>query len=111
MGRAGEWCHRSASRYPSPGIAAPSKPGPRPATRWSMRSRGDRTATRRRGGTGPGEAEGEEAEGQGKEVVTTEEDFHALLEAHPDDHSTRLILADFLDDRGDPRGPGYRALA
>jgi uncharacterized protein (TIGR02996 family) len=43
--------------------------------------------------------------------VTTEDDFHALLAEHPDDHSTRLILADWLDDRGDPRGPGYRALA
>src|SRR4030095_7215507 len=34
-----------------------------------------------------------------------------MLAAHPDDHATRLILADFLDERGDPRGPGYRALA
>lgn len=43
--------------------------------------------------------------------MTTEDDFHAMLIAHPDDHVTRLILADFLDDRGDPRGLGYRALA
>lgn len=43
--------------------------------------------------------------------MTTEDEFHALLTTHPDDHSTRLILADWLDDRGDPRGPGYRALA
>ena len=43
--------------------------------------------------------------------MTTEDDFHAMLAAHPNDHATRLILADFLDDRGDPRGPGYRALA
>src|SRR5688500_4926683 len=43
--------------------------------------------------------------------MTTEDDFHAMLAPHPDDHATRLILADFLDERGDPRGPGYRALA
>jgi uncharacterized protein (TIGR02996 family) len=43
--------------------------------------------------------------------MTTEDDFQALLAADPNDHATRLILADFLDERGDPRGPGYRALA
>jgi uncharacterized protein (TIGR02996 family) len=43
--------------------------------------------------------------------MTTEDDFQAMLAADPNDHATRLILADFLDERGDPRGPGYRALA
>ncbi len=39
-----------------------------------------------------------------------EEAFHAHLDAHPDDHTARMILADHLDEMGDPRGPGYRAL-
>jgi uncharacterized protein (TIGR02996 family) len=47
----------------------------------------------------------------GQRTVTTEDDFQAMLSANPDDHATRLILADFLDDHGDPRGPGYRGLA
>jgi uncharacterized protein (TIGR02996 family) len=42
--------------------------------------------------------------------VTTEDDFHRILDANPDDHHTRLVLADFLQDRGDPRAAGYRAL-
>lgn len=42
--------------------------------------------------------------------MTTEDDFQAALDADPNDWQTRLVLADWLDDRGDPRGPGYRAL-
>jgi uncharacterized protein (TIGR02996 family) len=42
--------------------------------------------------------------------MTTEDDFQAMLDLHPDDHQTRLIFADWLDERGDSRGPGYRAL-
>lgn len=42
--------------------------------------------------------------------MTTEDDFHAALDAEPDDWHARLVFADFLDERGDPRGPGYRAL-
>ena len=42
--------------------------------------------------------------------MTTEDDFQAMLDADPNDHATRLIFADWLDDRGDPRGPGYRAM-
>ena len=42
--------------------------------------------------------------------MTTEEDFHAALDANPDDWQTRLVFADWLDERGDPRGEGYRAL-
>lgn len=41
--------------------------------------------------------------------MTTEDDFHRALDAHPDDRHTRLVFADWLDDHGDERGPGYRA--
>lgn len=42
--------------------------------------------------------------------MTTEDDFRRALDAHPDDHHTRLVFADWLDEHGDPRGEGYRAL-
>lgn len=42
--------------------------------------------------------------------MTTEDDFHAALDANPEDHHTRLVFADWLDERGDERGPGYRAM-
>ena len=42
--------------------------------------------------------------------MTTEDDFQRHLDAHPDDHHTRLVLADFLQERGDARAEGYRAL-
>lgn len=42
--------------------------------------------------------------------MTTEDDFHAALDAHPDDWQTRLVFADFLQEKGDPRAEGYRAL-
>lgn len=42
--------------------------------------------------------------------MTTEDDFQAALDAHPDDWQTRLVFADWLDERGDPRAAGYRAL-
>lgn len=42
--------------------------------------------------------------------MTTEDDFHALLDANPDDANTRLVFADWLQDRGDPRAEGYRAM-
>jgi uncharacterized protein (TIGR02996 family) len=42
--------------------------------------------------------------------VTDEDDFQAMLDAHPDDHVTRLVFADWLQERGDPRAEGYRAL-
>lgn len=42
--------------------------------------------------------------------MTTEEDFHAALEANPKAHHTRLVFADFLQDHDDPRAEGYRAL-
>jgi uncharacterized protein (TIGR02996 family) len=42
--------------------------------------------------------------------MTTEDDFQAALDANPTDWQTRLVFADWLDEQGDPRGPGYRAL-
>lgn len=43
--------------------------------------------------------------------MTTEQDFHAKLDADPSDWQTRLVFADWLDDQGDVRAEGYRALA
>jgi uncharacterized protein (TIGR02996 family) len=42
--------------------------------------------------------------------VTTEDDFQKELDACPSNHTLRLILADFLQERDDPRADGYRAL-
>jgi uncharacterized protein (TIGR02996 family) len=42
--------------------------------------------------------------------VTSEDDFQRTLDANPGDWQTRLILADWLQERGDPRADGYRAL-
>jgi uncharacterized protein (TIGR02996 family) len=42
--------------------------------------------------------------------VTTEDDFRTTLDANPEDWQTRLVYADWLQDRGDPRAEGYRAL-
>lgn len=42
--------------------------------------------------------------------MTTEDDFQRQLDAAPDDHQTRLVFADWLDERNDPRAAGYRAL-
>src|SRR3954452_8555626 len=42
--------------------------------------------------------------------MTTEDDFQAALDTHPDDWQTRLVFADWLQERGDPRADGYRAL-
>jgi uncharacterized protein (TIGR02996 family) len=42
--------------------------------------------------------------------VTTEDDFQKALDANPADWQTRLVFADFLQERGDPRAEGYRAL-
>lgn len=41
---------------------------------------------------------------------TTEDDFQRMLDANPDDHHTRLVFADWLQERNDPRAEGYRAL-
>lgn len=36
--------------------------------------------------------------------------FQAALDADPTDSVTRLVFADWLDEEGDPRGPGYRMM-
>lgn len=42
--------------------------------------------------------------------MTTEDDFQNTLDATPDAHHVRLVFADWLQDRGDKRAEGYRAL-
>ncbi len=42
--------------------------------------------------------------------MTSEEDFQRALDEHPDDWQTRLVFADWLQERGDVRAEGYRAL-
>jgi len=43
--------------------------------------------------------------------MTTEEEFQRALDARPHDRQLRLVFADWLEERGDPRATGYRALA
>lgn len=40
--------------------------------------------------------------------METEKDFLREIELHPDDNTTRLIYADWLDEQGDPRGEYLR---
>ncbi len=42
--------------------------------------------------------------------MSDEDAFQAALDANPDDHVTRLVFADWLQDRGDERAEGYRAM-
>jgi uncharacterized protein (TIGR02996 family) len=42
--------------------------------------------------------------------VTTEDDFQKALDANPSDWQTRLVFADWLQERGDERAEGMRAL-
>lgn len=42
--------------------------------------------------------------------MTSESDFQAKLDAEPGNHTVRLIFADWLQDRSDPRADGFRAL-
>jgi uncharacterized protein (TIGR02996 family) len=46
----------------------------------------------------------------GRFIMTTEDDFQRRLDEHPDDFQTRLVFADWLQERGDRRAEGYRAL-
>jgi uncharacterized protein (TIGR02996 family) len=46
----------------------------------------------------------------GQFIVTTEDDFQAALDTNPTDWQTRLVFADWLQERNDPRADGYRAL-
>lgn len=43
--------------------------------------------------------------------MTTEDDFQRALDAEPEDAHTRLVFADWLEERDDPRAEGYRAIA
>ncbi len=42
--------------------------------------------------------------------MTTEDDFQAQLDTNPEDHYTRLVFADWLEERDDPRSEGYRVM-
>lgn len=42
--------------------------------------------------------------------MTTGDDFWAAIEADIDDHVCRLMFADWLQERDDPRAEGYRAI-
>jgi uncharacterized protein (TIGR02996 family) len=42
--------------------------------------------------------------------MTTEDDFQRALDVDTTDWQTRLVFADWLAERGDPRAEGYRAL-
>jgi uncharacterized protein (TIGR02996 family) len=43
-------------------------------------------------------------------TMTTEDDFQHALDATIDDWQTRLVFADWLQDRNDPRSVGYYVL-
>src|SRR5262249_13386737 len=81
--------------------------GPRPAQRRAAaRSRGrDRACVRATSRRAP-----RPTAGRWRTVVTTEDDFQNALDAQPGDWQTRLVFADWLQDRSDPRAEGYRAL-
>lgn len=40
--------------------------------------------------------------------MTTEAEFQAMLDANPSDGHTRMVFADWLQERDDPRAEGYR---
>lgn len=42
--------------------------------------------------------------------MNDEAGFQAHLDAHPGDHTARLVFADWLQERGDHRAEGYRAM-
>lgn len=42
--------------------------------------------------------------------MVTEDAFQAALDAEPDNQALRLVFADWLEERGDPRAAGYRWL-
>lgn len=54
--------------------------------------------------------EADRAQAEGEEEVTTEDDFNAALDADPTGWQTRLVFADWLQERNDLRADGYRAL-
>lgn len=42
--------------------------------------------------------------------MTTEDDFQSILDAHPNDHVTRMVFADWLEEHEDARAIAYRVL-
>jgi uncharacterized protein (TIGR02996 family) len=42
--------------------------------------------------------------------MSTEDEFQGRLNAEPDNHTVRLVFADWLEEQGDARADGYRAL-
>jgi uncharacterized protein (TIGR02996 family) len=52
----------------------------------------------------------EPAAPEGGAGVNDEAAFQAFLDEQPDNHFAREVFADWLEEQGDPRGPGYRAL-
>ena len=42
--------------------------------------------------------------------MSDEDAFHAAIDAAPEDAAPRLVFADWLDERGDERAEGYRAM-
>jgi uncharacterized protein (TIGR02996 family) len=59
---------------------------------------------------GGGVREASERQTGRSDAVTTEDDFAAALDANPEDWQTRLVYADWLQERCDERAEGYRAL-
>lgn len=47
---------------------------------------------------------------RGDPITSEELAFIAALDAEPENHWLRCVYADWLDDRGDPRAAGYRAM-
>lgn len=43
-------------------------------------------------------------------TMSTEDALQAELDADPGNHTLRMVLADYLDEVGDPRAEGYRLL-
>jgi uncharacterized protein (TIGR02996 family) len=42
--------------------------------------------------------------------MSDEDAFHAAIDAAPEDAAPRLVFADWLEERGDERAEGYRAM-
>jgi uncharacterized protein (TIGR02996 family) len=81
---------------------------PRPGKKLTQVKTGVRRAgVRYSGGVAPGARSGPKRE----PTVTKEDDFQAGIDANPEDWHTRLVFADWLEDRGDARAAGYRAIA
>lgn len=47
---------------------------------------------------------------EGEQHLDEEKAFQDHLDKYPDDHNHRMVFADWLQERGDPRAEGYRAM-